>query len=306
MVSMQQQAAAAEPFRVFKGEAAAPLTGRLGGAEVAFTRVGLGRNHDRLHVEIGQRDAFYLIYQLRDQPPHPHWAGGRFTPAPASPRASVHIADLNAAPAAILDGRFDSLNVCVPRAFLDRLAEDCESAPVGTLQVPEPWRTGDSMLAALEPVLLAALADPASVSQLFVDHLALTTMLHVAGRYGGLRQASLRSVRQGGLAAWQERRACERIAASLAKEVTLDQVAAECGLSTSHFSKAFKHSVGMTPHGWLQARRIERAQGLLRQPETPFADIAAACGFADQSHFNRVFKRATGMTPGMWRRSRMA
>ncbi len=36
--------------------------------------------------------------------------------------------------------------------------------------------------------------------------------------------------------------------------------------------------------------------------EYPLADIAAACGFADQSHFTRVFARSMGTPPGSWRR----
>jgi AraC-like DNA-binding protein len=34
------------------------------------------------------------------------------------------------------------------------------------------------------------------------------------------------------------------------------------------------------------------------------AEVADACGFADQSHLTRTFRRATGDTPGAWRRER--
>jgi transcriptional regulator GlxA family with amidase domain len=37
--------------------------------------------------------------------------------------------------------------------------------------------------------------------------------------------------------------------------------------------------------------------------DTPLADVALACGFADQSHFTRVFSAATGLPPGAWRRA---
>lgn len=32
------------------------------------------------------------------------------------------------------------------------------------------------------------------------------------------------------------------------------------------------------------------------------ADIALACGFADQAHFSTIFRREVGETPSAWRR----
>jgi transcriptional regulator GlxA family with amidase domain len=49
-------------------------------------------------------------------------------------------------------------------------------------------------------------------------------------------------------------------------------------------------------------RRVDRAKDLMRATGTPLAEIAFACGFADQSHFTRMFSQATGMTPREWRR----
>jgi AraC-like DNA-binding protein len=34
------------------------------------------------------------------------------------------------------------------------------------------------------------------------------------------------------------------------------------------------------------------------------AEIAVACGFADQSHFTAAFRKATGVTPGRVRREK--
>jgi AraC family transcriptional regulator len=55
----------------------------------------------------------------------------------------------------------------------------------------------------------------------------------------------------------------------------------------------------VTPYRWLIGRRVERAKTLLGVT-SPLADIALACGFADQSHMTRMFKRATGMAPRTW------
>jgi AraC family transcriptional regulator len=59
----------------------------------------------------------------------------------------------------------------------------------------------------------------------------------------------------------------------------------------------------LAPHQWLQQRRIDKAKQLLRADTMALAEVAAACGFADQSHFTRVFTRTLGIGPGHWRRA---
>jgi AraC-like DNA-binding protein len=133
---------------------------------------------------------------------------------------------------------------------------------------------------------------------LFVDWTMLALACHIAQTYGGLETLPAR----GGLAPWQERRAKDIIEANLNGEVPLAQLAHECGLSTSHFSRAFKGTVGIPPHQWLLHRRIETAMQLLRNRQFSLPEIALACGFSDQSHFTRVFTRLSGTSPGVWRR----
>jgi AraC-like DNA-binding protein len=83
----------------------------------------------------------------------------------------------------------------------------------------------------------------------------------------------------------------------------LARLAAECGLSVRHFARAFRQSTGVPPHRWLLRRRVERAAELLGNRALPLADIAIACGFADQSHFTRVFTALMGASPNTWRRT---
>lgn len=125
--------------------------------------------------------------------------------------------------------------------------------------------------------------------------------MHLAHTYGGLRAAAQPGTR-GGLAPWQERRAKEMMSANLDGEVPLARLAAECGLSVRHFSRAFRQSTGVPPHRWLLKRRVELAKSLLLSPAASLAEVGRACGFADQSHFTRVFSATTGASPGAWRR----
>ena len=97
---------------------------------------------------------------------------------------------------------------------------------------------------------------------------------------------------RGRLAPWQERRAKEILRANLEGGVPLKEVARECGLSVSHFSHAFRRTLGVAPHNWLIEQRIVLSKEKLRDDRLPLTDVAAECSFCDQSHFER--KRAEG------------
>jgi AraC family transcriptional regulator len=135
---------------------------------------------------------------------------------------------------------------------------------------------------------------------LFLDYVLLAFGVHIAQTYGGMRPVSL-PVR-GGLAPWQERRAKEMIAANLGG-VPLKELARECRVSSAHFSRAFRCSVGMAPHNWLIEQRVVLSKEKLRDDRLSLADVAAECGFCDQAHFTRYFTRIVGVTPGAWRRA---
>jgi AraC family transcriptional regulator len=96
------------------------------------------------------------------------------------------------------------------------------------------------------------------------------------------------------------------LAANLAGDIPLAEIAEACCLSVSHFSRAFRKSTGLAPHAWLLQARVEHAMNLLRRREHSLSEIALACGFVDQSHFTRVFVRRVGLTPRSWRRVTMS
>jgi AraC-like DNA-binding protein len=113
----------------------------------------------------------------------------------------------------------------------------------------------------------------------------------------------MRDYPQGGLAPWQEMRAKNLLCAALPRDISLRDVARECGLSLSHFSRAFRKTTGLAPYAWRLRRRIDAAKNLLQGGTMSLAEIGLACGFADQSHFTKIFSRHVGASPGAWRRA---
>jgi AraC-like DNA-binding protein len=71
------------------------------------------------------------------------------------------------------------------------------------------------------------------------------------------------------------------------------------GFDRYALSRAFRAAFGSSPHRYLVARRVARAQRLLTTGAS-LADAAAGAGFADQSHFTRHFKAHLGLTPGRY------
>lgn len=120
------------------------------------------------------------------------------------------------------------------------------------------------------------------------------------------RRAASMTTRQGGLARWQIELALRLLLNDSSSSHSLKQIAARCGLSRSHFAKAFKVSLGTPPHRWLVQQRIQRAGEKLEQTNDSVSSIAVSCGFTDQSHLTRVFGAIVGASPAAWRRQRKA
>ncbi len=97
------------------------------------------------------------------------------------------------------------------------------------------------------------------------------------------------------------RKAVEILQERFAEPVALDELAASVGLSKFHFIRLFSEEVGVAPHGFQLQLRVSHSRQLLASG-LPVAEVAAACGFADQAHFSRCFKSVVGYTPGGFRR----
>jgi AraC family transcriptional regulator len=126
------------------------------------------------------------------------------------------------------------------------------------------------------------------------------SLLRAQARRGTDKAAAMA---RGRLATWQLQRVIDYIEANLAGRIEAKELPGLVNLSTSHFFRAFKISVGIPPHEYITQRRIDRVLDMLRMTKVPLLQIAVDCGLRDQSHLCRVFRRVVGRSPNEWRRA---
>jgi AraC-like DNA-binding protein len=195
---------------------------------------------------------------------------------------------------------FHNIHFYVPQRILDKLAEEDVCARVDGLHCPLDNPRHDPVVHSLANLLLPAFQTPGQVSRLFIDSIGKALIAHFSGTIG-LRTSGL-PIQKGGLAPWQLRRVKTMMTSDLKGDFTLDRLAQECKVSTGHFARGFKAATGKSPYRWHLEHRVERAKDLLKMPTAAIAEVALACGFADQSHLTRTFSRLTGSPPAEWRR----
>jgi AraC-like DNA-binding protein len=94
----------------------------------------------------------------------------------------------------------------------------------------------------------------------------------------------------------------ELLDARFREKVTLRQASEAIHAHPAHLVRMFSREFGISPHQYLNGRRIELARGLLLDGVPPSL-AAATAGFCDQSHLNRSFRRLLGTSPGRYARS---
>lgn len=84
-------------------------------------------------------------------------------------------------------------------------------------------------------------------------------------------------------------------------DISVEDIAASCGLNRSYFGKIFHENMGKTPQEFLISYRMTKATELLKLTGLSIADIGNAVGYPNQLHFSRAFKNVYGISPRQWR-----
>lgn len=84
-------------------------------------------------------------------------------------------------------------------------------------------------------------------------------------------------------------------------DITVEEVAACCGLNRSYFGKIFHEVLGKSPQEFLISYRMTKATELLKLTSLSIAEVGSAVGYSNQLHFSRAFKKIYGISPRQWR-----
>ena len=88
------------------------------------------------------------------------------------------------------------------------------------------------------------------------------------------------------------------------KNISVEMLANKAYMSTSHFHKKFKNTLGISPIDYINAEKIKFAKKLIKEnPQSRISEIAFKSGFNNVSYFNRQFKKMEIMTPQQFKYS---
>ncbi len=88
------------------------------------------------------------------------------------------------------------------------------------------------------------------------------------------------------------------------ENISVEQLAKLCGISTTYFRNTFIKCKNTTPIKYINNLKISRAKELILSDYYSIPKIAELSGFGDESYFCRYFKKMTGMTATEYRQSK--
>jgi AraC-like DNA-binding protein/effector-binding domain-containing protein len=95
-------------------------------------------------------------------------------------------------------------------------------------------------------------------------------------------------------------------AKTLDRNVSLDELARQSGLSRFHLHRSIRQVLGETPKQFNLRLRLDASAAALITTRHSILDIALAFGFESHEAFCRAFQRRFRMTPGAWRRANLS
>jgi AraC family transcriptional regulator len=175
----------------------------------------------------------------------------------------------------------------------------CSDGAYGEVELRASRKFAEPRLSAMVAAVHAEMVAGFPSGRLFLDSveqaIAVTLVNGHAVRHRPVQ------VYRGGLGSARLRRIKELVHAKMEEDLSLDEMAQSVGLSTAHFARIFRKSMGETPHQFVLRQKLERAKRMLRAPDARVLDVALACGFKTQQHFAQVFRDVCGASPTEYR-----
>jgi AraC family transcriptional regulator len=128
-------------------------------------------------------------------------------------------------------------------------------------------------------------------------------MLSIVDTYMARRRSSSALWRGSRFEDSRIRRAIALLRAHPNKDLNMDELATQVGLSRSRFYDLFQLCTGRSPRAYLDMLCVEAAIAKLSTGHAKIADVSAELGFSAQSNFTRFFLHQVGIPPSEYRRA---
>ena len=142
---------------------------------------------------------------------------------------------------------------------------------------------------------------------LYIVHHAKESPFHLIGHlylfldYLTQSAKSKKLVQSSKMSDYYIKEAINYIEQNFQNNITIEDIAAVCGINRSYFGKIFRNSIGRSPQEFLMNYRMVKATELLKLTSHSIAEIGSAVGYENQLHFSRAFKTIYGVSPREWR-----
>ena len=224
--------------------------------------------------------------------------GGKLKSSPMSPGL------FNFIPAhreleALWQAEIELLSIYLPPTLLERTVIENSDRDFSKIELIDRLAIRDPFLEQLAYAFKAELKAGQTSDRLYLDSLQTMLCAHLLRHHCSTKIVTTEV--SGGLPSSKLRQVIDYIQDNLERNLSLAQLAEIAHVSSHHFGKLFKQSMGVTPHQYLMKCRIERAKKLLANKGLTLTEISLVTGFCHQSHFNNVFRRYTTLTPRQYR-----
>lgn len=89
--------------------------------------------------------------------------------------------------------------------------------------------------------------------------------------------------------------------ANVLENLSLDELASLCNMSTPSFKRKFKALIGSPPAQYIKQRKLAQAAKMLKGTDKTVATIAYDCGFESPNYFSKSFHKEYGYSPIQYR-----
>ena len=99
--------------------------------------------------------------------------------------------------------------------------------------------------------------------------------------------------------------ACRFIEKNYDRDITLEDTAKQCRLSSFYFSKLFKKEKGITFIEHLTLRRIKESKRLIIENNLSIKEICGNIGYSDPNYFTKIIKKIESVSPSTYRNNKL-